>query len=485
MSNRISISLLALALALPSVATSNPGNGDAASELRTKASVILDHSNALAEIWPGYWPEDQGFILYDPTHGAVLVGAEQRPRNITYRAGELPGAHAKFVFDYPAGAPNMMMMTVKEDWPDAAETLFHEQFHDFQRDAFDRGDWKNAGEYVDLTAISDRAAFTAGAELERRVLADAVLAKTDARRFDLARSYIALRRAREATVGDVIIGKERYFERLEGTAEYVGLTAASVVLGESTSSVSDKLAEGLRRSLFDNAEGSYSGNWFRRRAYGVGGAIAVLLDRSGTDWKARVQAGESLDVVLENTLGESDSGELQHLAAVTRADYGANEILADMTAALAAAPKTIESKADFMQLGSRHLILAITVPRDQLGDGREFSQTKQMIPIGRSATAFLDVIDYQVERPGIELRVQGLSILAENPPSKPGEPFKRIYIVSLDDDVKLAELDNLSRGTHNLAAVDLSINGLTLRISKPVAVTVAQDRITLSASVAG
>lgn len=108
--------LLFLALVAPLITASHPGTKDSATDLRTEASLILDHSKALARIWPGYWPEEQGFILYDPGHGAVLVGAEGHPRDITYRSGKLPEADSTFVYDYPAGTPNMMMMTVGDDW---------------------------------------------------------------------------------------------------------------------------------------------------------------------------------------------------------------------------------------------------------------------------------------------------------------------------------------------------------------------------------
>ncbi len=485
MVHRVLGRLLALALMMPLISASLPVTTDPAAGLRTKASLILDRSKALARIWPGYWPQEQAFILYDPAHGAVLVGAEGRPRAVTYRAGKLPEADTMFVYDYPAGTPNMMMITVGGDWPTAAEILFHEQFHDFQKDAFGKGDRVHGGEYVDLSTISDRAGFTAAAELERRVLADAILAKTATQRADLSLRYLALRRAREAASGDTIIGKERYFERSEGTAQYVGFTASALVLDGDAGSVADKLAEGLRRSLFANSKGSYSGNWFRTRAYDVGGAIALLLDQLGSpDWKARVEGGEPLDVVLENTLGAIGAIERERLATATRVRYGSQQVLIDMTAALAAAPKTLESTTDFMRLGSRYLIISISVPFDKLADGREFSSTKQMIPVGKSATAFLDVVDFQIKRPGINVRLQGRSIMTERMPAKPREPVTKIYTVALDGKLKLPKLDQLSLGTHILSTVDLSVAGLIVDIERPVIVTVAKDRITLATSVA-
>ncbi len=454
-------------------------------DLRSKASLILDHSGELSRIWPGYWPENQGFILYDPSSGAVLVGADGQPRNVTYRDGKLPGADSDFVFDYPAGTPNMMMMTVKNDWPLAVETLFHEQFHDFQHDAFDKKDRRYGGDYVDLTEITDRASFTAAAELERRVLADAILAQTAAKRTELSRQYVALRRIRETTLGEAIVGKERYFERLEGTAQYVGFKAAAIVLTGEDGSVATQLATGLRRNLFANAKGSYSGNWFRTRAYDVGGAIALLLDQLGpSDWKARVQSGEPLDILLEKALGITDNNERTRLGRTAQATYGAGQILLEMKAALAAAPKTLESPADFMRLGSRHLVLSISIPRSRLADGQEFSSTKQMIAVGRAAMAFLDVNNFQVEQPGIKLALKGYSVMSERAPSKPGEALLTTYTISLSPQVKLPTLDALAPGTHSLDSLNVSTEGLTLHVDRPTTVTVTKDRIAVLTSVA-
>lgn len=477
--------LLAMVLAMPLILATVPTEDDSAANLRAKASQILDHSAALARIWPGYWPETQAFILYEPTQGAVLVGADERPRDVTYRPGTLPGAEAYFVYDYPAGTPNMMMIKLGDSWARDAEVLFHEQFHDFQKDAFDRKERQYAGEYVDLTGIADRATFTAGAELERRVLADALMAKTATGRTDLIRRYLALRRTREATVAEPIIGRERYLERYEGSAQYVGLTAAAIVLGKDSDSVAGELERGLRRSLFANEQGSYSGNWFRTRAYDVGGAIALLLDRLGAvDWKARVQSGDPLDLVLESSLASIDRTERDRLVATTRARYAADKIFRDVKAALAAMPKTIESKADFMNLTSRYLVLSISIPVKRLSEGRQFSSTKAMIPVGRSTTALLDINDFQLERPGISVRLQRRSVMTEFITSKPPQPVIQIYTIALKPNEILSGLDYLPEGVNSLKSVALSASGLTVNVDMPVKATVAGDRIVLETSVA-
>jgi hypothetical protein len=474
--------LLALSLVFPTSAISSVET-DPAAGLYEKADQILAQSDRLAQIWPSYWPEWQGFILYDPAHGALFVGANGQPRKIDYRAGELPAADAAYVFDYPAGTPNMILVRVENKWSERLATLFHEQFHDFQNDAFDKADRRHGGEYVELNAISDRAHFTAAAELERRVLADALLAESDEQREDLTRRYLALRRAREATVGDSILTKERYLERWEGTAQYVGFMARAMVLGRGTDDVANNLAEGLRRDLFADADRSYSSNWFRWRAYDVGGAIAMLLDRSGANWKRQVEAGQPLDLILEKTLGKADNAERDRLAVATRTKYGSPQLLKDMRASLAAAPRTLESTSDFLALGARKLVLEITIPRERFSDSKQFSATRKMIAVGPRAIAFLDVDEFGLERPGISLKIKGLSIMEETLSASIGEPFTHRYTVALRDDFNLGLLGNLSSGSHVLERIGIAVEGLILKIDQSSTVAVEDDQITISTSV--
>lgn len=452
--------------------------------LQAKAQQVLDHGPELAQLWPGYWPQTQGFVLYEPAHGAVLVGGDGQPGTLRYQAGVLPGAATTFVFDYPGGSPNMMLMTIDEDWRKSAETLFHEQFHDFQSETFDRADRVNGGEYVDLTVIPDRAAFTTAAELERRVLAEALMAVTDTARAELSRRYIALRREREAGVGDTIVVKERFRERSEGTANFVGLSATSVVFDGDDASVRDGLVEGLRRDLM-TFPGTYSGNWFRSRAYDVGGAIAWLLDQSDSGWKMRVQSGEALDVVLEDHLGAIDPAERATLAQAARAANDTDALLVDITQALAAMPPAVETPDDFLALGDRRLVVEIQAPRDRVNEGRQFSQAKGMTALGPSTMAYPDLQALQVERPGVLMRLENLPVMTEVPRIRQGQPLRQIYTILLNDAIGLATLNALGPGEHTLDTLDIQEGGLTLDLEVPATVTITEGGITVRAAIAG
>ena len=475
--------LVSLAVAWPSVISATAQDTTPAAALRSKAEQILDRSAELSALWPGYWPATQGFVLYEPAHGAILVGANDQPATISYQAGLLPDADAAFVFDYPAGSPNMMLVTVQNDWRASITTLFHEQFHDFQSDTFDKADLRHGGENVDLTAIPDRAAFTAAAELERRVLADALMADGISERMNLTRLYIALRRQREASVGSTIVGKERYRERSEGTAQYIGLSAASLVIDGDTASVRDALVDGLRKDLI-RAESTYVSNWFRWRAYDVGGAIAWLLDQTGEDWKSRVQSGEALDLVLEDYVGSTGSSENASMANAGREMYDADRLLAEVTQALAAAPPSLETREDFLALGHRRLILVVTTPLTRINEGRQFSKALGMTPLGRSALAFPNAERFQLEKPGITMRLENLSVMMETPDIQQDQHVQQVYTVLLTDSIQLASLTTLGPGEHSLDSLLFDHPSLSLTIEGPVKVTIADEQIMVQSVVA-
>ena len=95
----------ALGLGAPAV------QGQDRAELTAMAERITAQSDALASLWPGYWPQQQPFILYAPDTGAVFGGAAS-PQGITYQPGALAGANFGFVMDFPSGVDNTIMLEV-------------------------------------------------------------------------------------------------------------------------------------------------------------------------------------------------------------------------------------------------------------------------------------------------------------------------------------------------------------------------------------
>lgn len=159
----LSGALLVLAASAPQTAD------DPAAILAERARAVEAQGDALARIWPGYWPPDQPFILYLPGTGAAY-GGEAARNGRRFRPGEMEDVRFTFVLDYPGRADNTILLRL-DSAEEELSTLFHEQFHDYQSDAFrwlDRGG--SGGEFVDVSAIPDLEAFAVAAEQERRLL---------------------------------------------------------------------------------------------------------------------------------------------------------------------------------------------------------------------------------------------------------------------------------------------------------------------------
>lgn len=448
-----------------------------ADSLTDQARTVLDHQAELSRLWPGYWPDGQAFILHDRAVGAVFAGAAS-PSGPAFRPGPLDGADAGFELDYPSGAPNTVVLAVTG--PDSdLETLFHEQFHDFQHDAFR---WRGPGgaEYLDLSLIPDLAGFAAQVEVERRVLADALQARDDDSRRRLARTYLTLRRERTAALPDAIDVIEAEREWGEGTAFYVGLQASAVVHRKPADAVRDRLVAELRQNLLARP-GDFVTNWFRWRAYGVGGAQAWLLDALGADWRDPVEDGERLNVVLERAVGRAD----HRLADNARRRYNLPGLRDAAAAALAAAPPAVSTRAGFMALAPRRLVLELDVPAARLGLVGTSFQSEGMAPIGEGVLALPHAAYFVATGEGARLKTAGLSVLHEAPVVivNGGSGLFR-YTVLLDDFAGLESLTALPPGEHRLDGLELRAEGLELDVTGPVGVEVTADQIAVRPVVA-
>ena len=400
MNGRGAIVVAALMLASPAAA--DPASQE---ELEAVARRVLAHEDALSRLWPGFWPPGQPFIIHHPDTGAVFAG-QASPAGPEFRPGALPGAHSGYELDYPSGAPDTVALKYGEDVADLS-TLFHEQFHDYQRDAFR---WIGGGheEFVDVSLIPDRAGFAAAAEIERRVLVDALTARRPAERRRFAREYLALREHRLGALAPEVAAAEAHREWTEGTAEYVGLQGAAVLAGRPDR-VRSRIVEGLRRDLND-APGGFSINWFRWRAYSVGAGLAWLLDDLGADWRGAAEQGGRLDVLLSEALGEGGADE-DGAALLARRRFAS--LRRDMAESLARAPSAPSSRDQFLASAPMRLAIHVAVPPALIPDMEMSFQAKGMTPLPGDALALTD-LGYLVVRIGeTELRISDRPVLTE------------------------------------------------------------------------
>lgn len=280
----------------------------------------------VSRIWLGFWPEDQGFLLLSPMDTALLVSTRRPPETYVplFEEGlppELKG-RAYLRQEYPPELDENAFRTrygIGHDTVPALQpkgsTLFerldfyyHESFHGFQQSNFAESP---AGDrrvrfrehLVDPDAIGSPE-FGAMGEVERRVLAAALSESRTPETKRLVRDYLAVRHVRTETLTEVR-AVERSFERWEGTAEFVGCSAAALAIGASCerarSCILSELTKPLN-SLPNMPEAD--ARLMRWRQYGTGASMAALLDRFGVeDWQGSVKRGAYLDDLLAEVVG--------------------------------------------------------------------------------------------------------------------------------------------------------------------------------------
>lgn len=417
--------------------------------LMSTAERIMERKDELSRLWPGFWPSGQPFVLHHPEVGAVF-GGDAAPGGPEFRSGPLPGALSAFELDYPSGAPNTV--AVRFGNPDQGlNLLFHEQFHDFQQDAFR---WIGGGyeEFIDPELVSDRAGFAARAEIERRVLAEALMEPETAARRRLARRYLVLRRTRLQALPPEIGAVEAHREWSEGTAQYVGIQGAAIAAGRPEA-VKDTIVAGLRKDLIE-ADGGFMVNWFRWRAYDVGAAMAWLLDDLRTDWRPRVQAGERLDSLLDEVLGP-DAAVVDPAAVLT--GYDLDRLTAQIAEQLAQSPNSLANREAFLATAPKRLTIEVDAGPELLNGLRMSFQSVTMTPLPNDAMALPDAAYFVMQLGSYELDIRRRSVLVEQ--TERGLPRHTILLESMDD---LGELSRLPEGTHVRDKLNLAATGIRL-----------------------
>lgn len=441
--------------------------GQDRAELTAMAERVVARSDDLSQLWPGYWPQQQPFILYAPGTGAVFGGAVS-PGGISFQPGALAGANFGFVMDFPSGIPNTIMYEVGQS-DDDLSTLFHEQFHDFQDDRFV---WRGEGgsEYVDLSLIDDLEAFTFGVELERRVLADILATPDDQTRRELARVYLALRRDRERGMAPSVVVTERHREWAEGTAQYVGLQASLLVAGHPAERIREDLTKSLREDLLSR-QGDFAINMFRWRAYSTGASLAWLLDDLGVpQWRATIESGTPLDVALEQAVGLADPDEVIS----ARASYDDADIHRAIAPAVAAALSARLDRESFLALAPARLVLELSLPPTEQAAVQIFFQAPAMTPLGSSSIALPDAVLVSAQYGTLSLRVEDHSVLMEVPPSRDPGLIMRRFIILLPN---LSGLEMLTPGPLP-SPLEVEIDGVTLKV--PAGAVVERDGVSLT-----
>lgn len=444
------------------------------------AAHLVEAAPRLSQIWPGYWPPEQPFILYLPGEGALLVSAGEKPSSFQplvtpqlperlkgrafWHAGALADVRTPFVTGYSIGGGKTAILvdatTVKEE--NLAPFLLHEQFHDYQKHAFRQ---YALSDFVDPLAVRDRAAFAASAEAERRILIKAFGTEEPQAARRLLQQYFAIRRARQATMPADAVKVERALERIEGTAYYVDRTGIAVLDGRSGGAAGLLVAR-LQKPLVSEA-GAFTSVWFRSRSYGTGAAMTWFVSRLGGEgWRKQLEGGAAPDELLESLVGKPSPKAAVRLAREARASIGYASIYRALEPAIRTAEKgEIKSAAEFLVAAPYRVILEV----EGIEQGDTGFSASSMVPLGPSTTALPHVTTFGYTAPSMTLSARNVPVLMES-----GR-----YTVVTPSAPEIVGLTAPAPGEHRLASLLIRSKELELRIDKPVIVTVSEKSMTI------
>jgi hypothetical protein len=443
-------------------------------EMISTAAQIVRSSDSLSRIWPGYWPEDQAFIIHADGVGALLISPGARPASFEpmpdpalpeelkgrayFHEGTLGGASRPFVIGYPIGDGKTALLANREPDPMRTITLIlHEQFHGYQAKAFKGGE----RQFVDPLAVKDRVSFAAAAEVERSFLSAALSKGNAGAKRQLLQQYFAVRREREQAMPAEVVKVEQGFERSEGTARYVDMAGRSMVAGGGEAQMLSLLDEALQQKLATQT-GAFSTIWFRTRSYATGAALTYLISKSGVpDWRAEIESGATPDLVLERIVGRLPQKERRNLAKAARNRFGYQAKLRELEPLIRAAERgEIKSVSEFLALAPYQVAIDLGAAG---ASARPGFHAKDMTLLSPSTTALPVAFRFNASGDSFSITSKDLPVLMES----------RRYTILLKSAPTIEGLGPLPSSELRLEKLKLSGEGLDVTVDRPVIVSVA------------
>jgi hypothetical protein len=275
-------------------------------------------------IWPGFRPDTIPLSFVLPSHGNVLVGWRgPLPRGYA-PIPELSGAAWRDQRDLGAASTGTMLegrrvaqVVVSTLEPATlVATGLHEAFHVFQDASRHAGARFGRGENAMLVStypvfdVDNETAFA----LEGKLLAAALATPSLARKRELARQFVAVRRERHRGLPSEFAEFDQASELNEGLAEYalvrgLQLEASEGPVGWRTGA---ERALASRPKLLSELTGTENLS-LRFRYYQTGPAVGLLLDAlAGPSWKSRML---SRNATLQDMLAWASGVDAAALAA--------------------------------------------------------------------------------------------------------------------------------------------------------------------------
>lgn len=212
------------------------------------------------------------------------------------------------------------------DYWDYSLFTVHEAFHQYQ--LFDARWQESSDATQDISQYPLTQENVSLVLLEDRILATALASDDVDFQREALQQFLAVRLMR-IEQNDLIRRLENNQEAIEGTARYIEyrfqeLTGIQSELSPDAITYVTTLEQSMVAGDLSN-EADLRDELGFGRAYSSGGALGLLLDDVGIDWHSRVEAGETLVDILENTFGLSED-DLAELLAETKIQYDYDDI---------------------------------------------------------------------------------------------------------------------------------------------------------------
>ncbi|RUO23856.1 hypothetical protein CWE09_11935 [Aliidiomarina minuta] len=276
---------------------------DAEQSLVNSAAYIAERSPLVADVWPGFWSANEPFLLYRVDELALLItdkepiaGYEQvdddllpsmlRGRSYFY-PGSLPRLESGFVLSYPVQNYQVTAVQLQPDSRNNLSTLVHEAFHAYQQQHFTPGSQPHVDDEV-FSAYTVRALL----RMQQRLLQH-MLNLSGQESHDFAHDYLTLRLVGEQIMPPSAIQLQRNSERMEGSAQLMGLKAVFGRAGDSSA-----LTEHLQQSLEGSPDGIQEQMDLWAAGYHTGASLALILTRFEEDWQTPLAEGRHLQHIL-------------------------------------------------------------------------------------------------------------------------------------------------------------------------------------------
>jgi hypothetical protein len=367
------------------------------------ARSVVQAAPELSQVWPGFWPQDQGFIIYS-SDAALLLSSGAAPSGFQ-RHGSVEQLHAylhrgahpelshSFVLNFrtPSGnVPGVMprdALGAEGDSLAVSAFLFHEAFHAFQSNAFRptiHGTWDALEEPAIGAAHILDPSFLALAEVERAILAATLLEHNPDQINHLLQEYSAVRQMRMQQLPKTQQLAEAHIERKEASAHWIGYAAALIL----TDGTLDRLPLLLHMQLTREGAPVQPASLptvHRNNLYATGASLAHVLGRIGlNDWQHLVQSGYTFqDLLLRSA--PLDSARAQSIAAAALIRHGYEQRRARQAMSLAST-EPVPSADDFKSTDRPRLVIEGLRPRSvqTRGSGYPLDSGAKVFPASSS-----------------------------------------------------------------------------------------------------